>query len=175
MGAQIWKHKNKKRFRTCWRSVSKMRSPPSASTGPARKRPKIAMMASFLFPTIMVCVSTNRCCNLSSICFEGGCQERRVTVGLIVFFDALVCASLVRSWGTFSFWRAVSHIHVVGKILDLENEACSTCLLAARNKTMIESHQSIERVGIPPIVSVFLHTVEISLHAELYCSLQDST
>ena len=107
MGAQIWKHKNKKRFRTCWRSVSKMRSPPSASTGPARKRPKLAMMASFLFPTIMVCVSTNRCCNLSSICFEGGCQERRVTVGLIVFFDALVCASLVRSWGTFSFWRAV--------------------------------------------------------------------
>ena len=47
--------------------------------------------------------------------------------------------------------------------------------LACSQQDMIESHQSIERVGIPPIVSVFLHTVEISLHAELYCSLQDST
>ena len=170
MGAQIWKHKNKKRFRTCWRSVSKMRSPPSASTGPARKRPKLAMMASFLFPTIMVCVSTNRCCNLSSICFEGGCQERRVTVGLIVFFDALVCASLVRSWGTFSFWRAVLKSLERSWILRMRLAA-----LACSQQDMIESHQSIERVGIPPIVSVFLHTVEISLHAELYCSLQDST
>jgi len=39
-------------------SVSKMRSPPSASTGPARKMPKIAMMpemmASFVIPTNMV-------------------------------------------------------------------------------------------------------------------------
>ena len=98
--------------------------------------------------------------------FQGGCQERRVTVGLIDSFNALVCL------GTFSFWRVISRICGISDVTYtsmserswiLRMRLAATCLLATRHTYVIGSHQSIERVGIPPM-SFFVH-------AELYCSL----
>ena len=70
--------KARKRRSLCERtsvSVSKMRSPPSASTTPARKMPKMttmeAKMASFLFPTNMVVMAAMFCDGFAALsCVE---------------------------------------------------------------------------------------------------------
>ena len=43
--------------------------------------------------------------------------------------------------------------------------------LACSQQDIIESHQSIERVGIPSMVIFVFVFFYITVHAELYCSL----
>ena len=115
-------------------SVSKMRSPPSASTTPARKMPKMttmeAKMASFLFPTNMVVMAAMFCDGFAALsCVEAVGMTTSEEDFLISTRFACVCVH-----STSKLIGALFHFGICGPFKtrkDLgscdEVVACSTC------------------------------------------------
>ena len=116
-------------------SVSKMRSPPSASTGPARKMPKMATMAakiaSFLFPTNMVVMAAMYCDGFAALsCVEAVGMTTSEEDFLISTRFACVCVHSTSKLIGALFYFGNCGLFKTRKDLGSCDEAvvaCSTC------------------------------------------------